>query len=65
MSRDIKLNVVYVNKKGILCELEGSFTKEETFNECMARIKEEIETLKAFQLFKKKRTPQQLELDLI
>jgi len=65
MSRDIKLNVVYVNKKGILCELEGSFTKEETFNECMARIKEEIETLKAFQLFKKKREPQQLELDMV
>ena len=65
MARDIKLNVVYVNKKGILCELEGTFTKEETFNECMARIKEEIETLKAFQLFKKKKIPQQLELDLI
>jgi len=65
MARDIKLNVVYVNKKGILCELEGNFTKEETFKECMDRIKEEIETLKAFQLFKKKREPQQLELDMV
>lgn len=65
MSRDYKLNVVYVNKKGILCELEGRFTKEETFNDCMNKIKEEIETLKAFQLFKKKRIPQQLELDMV
>ena len=65
MSRDIKLNVVYVNKNGVLCELEGNFTKEETFNECMARINKEIESLKAFSLFKKKRIPQQLELDMV
>ena len=65
MARDIKLNVVYVNKKGVLCEHEGNFTSEETFKECMTRIKKEIETLKAFQLFKKKREPQQLKLDLI
>ena len=65
MARDIKLDIIYINKKGVQCELEGSFSKEETFNECMSRIKEEIETLKAFRLFKKKREPQQLKLDLI
>ena len=65
MGRDIKLNVVYVNKKGVLCELEGNFTKEETFRECMVRINKEIETLKCFSLFKKKRIPQQLELDMV
>ena len=65
MARDIKLNVVYVNKKGILCEHEGNFTNEENFNDCMNIIKAEIETLKAFHLFKKTRQPQQLQLELI
>ena len=62
--RDIKLNVVYVNKKGNLCEHEGVFTKDETYKECIARISKEIETLKAFKLFKKRREPQQLEMEL-
>ena len=64
MARDIKLNVVYVNKKGVLCEHEGNFTSEETFKQCMARINKEIESLEAFRLFKKKREPQQLTLEL-
>tara|TARA_R100001480_G_scaffold151535_1_gene152922 strand:- start:317 stop:514 length:198 start_codon:yes stop_codon:yes gene_type:complete len=64
MARDIKLNIVYVNKKGNLCEHEGVFTKEETYKECIARISAEIETLKAFKLFKSKREPIQTEMEL-
>tara|TARA_X000001382_G_C3147325_1_gene171711 strand:+ start:382 stop:579 length:198 start_codon:yes stop_codon:yes gene_type:complete len=65
MARDIKLDIIYINKKGVQCELEGSFSKETDFKNCMDRIKAEIETLEAFRLFKKKREPQQLKLDLI
>ena len=53
MARDIKLNIVYVNKKGNLCEHEGMFTREETYKEC-----------KAFKLFKSKRVPIQTEMEL-
>jgi len=39
MARDIKLNVVYVNKKGILCEHEGNFTNEENFKDAWIELK--------------------------
>jgi len=63
--RDIKLDIIYINKKGVQCELEGNFRNEEDFKETIARISKEIETLKAFKLFKKRREPQQTKLELI
>lgn len=65
MSRDIKLDIIYIKKEGVQCELEGSFSKETDYKNCMDKIKAEIETLEAFRLFKKKKIPQQLELDMV
>jgi len=63
--RDIKLDIIYINKKGVQCELEGNFTNEEDCKETISRISKEVETLKAFKLFKKRREPQQTKLELI
>lgn len=60
-----KLNVNYINKESKPVEMTGNFSNKEDLDKCHKDLLDEIKSLTAYNLFKRAKKPQQLELDLI